>query len=412
MRQRIRARIEELHPRVVERRRDFHRHPELAFEEVRTAGIVADWLSGLGLEVRARVATTGVVARLRGKGPASGPRRTVAIRADMDALPVQDAKRGALVSEVAGKMHACGHDAHTAMGLGAAAVLAELRDELPGDVVFVFQPAEEGPGGAEPMIAEGALDGVDFILGQHCQPSLPAGEIGLSRGPALAATDAFELKIMGVGGHGAYPHLTTDAIVVTAQVITALQTIVSRNVDPLAAAVVTIGTIQGGYNFNVIADVVSLRGTVRTLDPALRDFIPARIEAIVAGICGAHGARHELVYRRKYPATVNPDAGVALVREVAGALLGESHVHELRPSMGGEDFAYYLQKIPGCFYWLGVRHPHPEHPGYGLHHPAFDIDEEALKTGVEVLVEGALAYLRGSTPSAQAVSGSARPAAG
>ncbi len=411
MREAIRARIEELHPRVVERRRDFHRHPELAFEEVRTAGIVADWLAGLGLEVRAHVAKTGVLARLRGTAPTRGAsrRRTVAIRADMDALPVQDAKRGALVSEVAGKMHACGHDAHTAMALGAAAVLAELRDELPGDVVFVFQPAEEGPGGAEPMIAEGALDGVDFILGQHCQPSLPAGQIGLSRGPALAATDAFELKILGVGGHGAYPHLTTDAIVVAAQVITALQTIVSRNVDPLAPAVVTIGTIHGGYSFNVVADVVALRGTVRTLDPALRDFIPARIEAIVAGICAAHGARHELAYRRKYPATVNPDVGVALVREVAGAILGEAAVHEFRPSMGGEDFAYYLQKIPGCFYWLGVRHPNPEHPGYGLHHPAFDIDEEALKTGVQVLVEGALAYLRGG---AGAVTGSDRPAAG
>jgi amidohydrolase len=394
MRERIRARIDELQPRVVEVRRDLHRHPELGFEEVRTSGLVAEALGCLGgLSIRTGVARTGIVARLRGEATSIGPRRTVALRADMDALPVQDQKRGPLCSGTPGKMHACGHDAHTAMLLGAAQVLSELRAELPGDVVFLFQPAEEGPGGAEPMIAEGALDGVDFVLGQHCLPSLAAGEIGVSDGAALAATDAFELRIRGVGGHGAYPHLTTDAIVVAAQVVTALQTIVSRTVDPLAAAVVTIGTIQGGYNFNVVADVVEMKGTVRTLDPALHEAIPKRLEAIVAGVCAAHGARYELDYRRKYPATVNHAEGTSLVRAVGRALLGPAAVHELRPSMGGEDFAYYLQRVPGCFWWLGVRHPSPEHPGYGLHHPAFDIDEEALKTGVAMLVEGALAYL-------------------
>ncbi len=403
MRERVRARIEELHPQIVERRRDLHRHPELGFEERRTAGIVAEWLGALGLEVRAGVAGTGVVGRLRGLATSSGARRTIALRADMDALPVQDKKRGPLASEVAGKMHACGHDAHTAMLLGAASVLAELRDELPGDVVFLFQPAEEGPGGAEPMIAAGALDGVDMILGQHCQPSLPVGEIGVSRGAALAATDAFELTIHGVGGHGAYPHLATDAIVVAAQVVMALQTIVARNLDPLASAVVTIGTIHGGYNFNVIADVVELRGTVRTLDPHLRDAMPARIEAIAAGVCAAHGARHELEYHRKYPPTINHEVGVALVRRVAGEVLGAANVRELPPSMGGEDFAYYLQEVPGCFYWLGARHPHPEQEGYALHSPHFDIDEEALKVGVQLLVEGALEHLlKGAGPNAAA----------
>ena len=393
MRERIVARLRDLQPSMIERRRDLHRHPELAFQEHRTSGIVAEELRKLGVEVRTGVAKTGVVGRIRGRG--QGARRTIALRADMDALPIADAKAGHVdyASTVPGKMHACGHDAHVTMLLGAAAVLQELRDELPGDVVLVFQPAEEGVGGAEPMIREGVLDGVDFILGQHMLPLYPAGEIVVTPGAAMAAADKFVLRIRGTGGHGAYPHLAVDTIPVAAQVISALQSVVARNVDPLQSAVLTIGTIRGGYNFNVIADVVELAGTVRTFDPALREAIPARIEAIAAGVCAAFGATHELEYKFHYPPVINPERGVALLRQVASDALGAEHVRLVAPSMGGEDFSYYLQKVPGCFYFVGCRSEHPLDERYNLHHPAFDLDERALSVGAQVFVEGAMRYL-------------------
>jgi len=390
MREQIAERIRVLHPQLVERRRDFHRHPELAFQEVRTSGIVAEWLQALGLEVRTGVAQTGVVATLRGAKP--GP--TVALRADMDALPIQDVKNCDYKSTVDGKMHACGHDAHTTMLLGAASVLAGLREELAGNVVFLFQPAEEGPGGAEPMIAEGALEGVDFILGQHMAPTMPAGMIGVCEGPAMAAPDEFKLVIKGVSGHGAYPHISVDAIPLTAQVITALQTIVSRTVDPLQSAVLSIGTINGGYGFNVIADRVELTGTVRTFDGLLREAIPQRMEAIIKGVTAAFGGSYELEYIYRYPPLINDAAACELVRRVGREVLGDDRVIDAPPSMGGEDFAYFLEKVPGCFYWLGCKHPQPVHEGYNLHHAGFDLDEEALFFGTQMLVEGTLAYLK------------------
>lgn len=393
MRERIAQRVRELHPRLVEQRRDFHRHPELAFQEFRTSQIVAEWLTELGLEVRTGVAQTGVVAKLHGARPG----RTVALRADMDALPIQDVKSCEYASAWEGVMHACGHDAHTAMVLGAATVLSELRNELEGNVVFLFQPAEEGPGGAAPMMREGALEGVDFILGQHMAPVLPAGYLGLTEGPAMAAVDEFALTIRGVGGHGAYPHLAVDAVQISAQVISALQAVVSRSVDPLQAAVLTIGTIHGGYNNNVIADAVELTGTVRTFDPFLREEMPKRMEAILNGITSGYGASYEFAYDFGYPALANPRSGVDLMRQVGRDVLGREKVIDVPPSMGGEDFAYYLQQIPGCFYWLGCRHPQPLHEGYNLHHPAFDIDEEALYHGTRLLVEGALAFLQGES---------------
>ena len=392
MRERILGLLTELEPQLIERRRDLHRHPELGFAEHRTAAIVADWLQRLGFEVRTGVAKTGVVARLRGKHKGG---RTIALRADMDALPIQDAKLGSVdyASTVPHRMHACGHDAHVTMALGAASVLSALRDELPGDVVFIFQPAEEGPGGARPMIEEGALDGVDFILGQHMFPLYRAGEVAVSHGAAMAAADEFQLRILGVGGHGAYPHLAVDAIQVTGQVITALQSIVARNVDPLKSAVISIGTVHGGYNFNVIADVVEMKGTVRTLDEDLRSEVKGRIEAVVRGVTEAFGARFELSYKFGYPATVNHESGVALLRAVAADALGAENVHVVAPSMGGEDFSYYLQKIPGCFYFLGCRHPHPIDARYNIHHPAFDLDEASLVIGAQLFVEGAMRYL-------------------
>ena len=393
MRHRIESRLRELAPTLIERRRDLHRHPELAFQEHRTSAIVADWLEKLGIEVRTGVAKTGVVGRIRGRQ--KGKTRTIALRADMDALPILDAKTGIAdyASTVPGRMHACGHDAHVTMALGAATVLSEMRDELAGDVVLIFQPAEEGVGGAEPMIAEGALDGVDFILGQHAMPLYPAGEIGVSYGAAMAAADFFTLRIHGTGGHGAYPHLAVDAIQIAAQVITTLQAVVARTVDPLQAAVVTIGTIHGGYNFNVIADVVEMKGTVRTLDPALRDAIPARIEALVRGITEGFGARYDFEYQRHYPPVINHDEAVGLLKTVAAEVLGAEKVRLVAPSMGGEDFAYYLHQVPGCFYFVGCRHPHPIDEKYNLHHPAFDIDEHVLTVGAQLFVEGAMRYL-------------------
>ncbi|HEU4962590.1 MAG TPA: amidohydrolase [Bacilli bacterium] len=390
MRDRIAQRVRALHPQLIEQRRDFHRHPELAFQEYRTSQVVAEWLMKLGLEVHTGIAQTGVVAKLYGARPG----RTVALRADMDALPIQDAKSCLYASTVEGVMHACGHDAHTTMVLGAATVISELREELTGNVVFLFQPAEEGPGGAAPMIAEGALDGVDFILGQHLSPTLPVGYVGLTEGPAMAAVDEFQLKIRGVGGHGAYPHLAVDAVQIAAQVISALQGIVSRAVDPLQAAVLTIGTIQGGYGTNVIADLVEMTGTVRTFDGLLREELPKRMEAIIHGVTSGYGASYEFAYDFGYPALVNPRVGVDLMRQVATDLLGRQHVLDVPPSMGGEDFAYFLQKIPGCFSWIGCKHPQPLQEGYNLHHPGFDIDEEVLAVGTQLLVEGALAYLR------------------
>lgn len=381
----IPERIEALYPSLVELRRDLHRHPELGYQEHRTSRRVAEWLTGAGIEVRTGVAQTGVVGRLKGGRP--GP--TVALRADMDALPLQDTKTCDYASTAPGRMHACGHDAHVTMALGAATVLAGMRDRLGGEVVFLFQPAEEGPGGAEAMIAEGVLEGVDFILGQHMLPLYPAGQLALSDGAALAAVDEFVVRIIGRGGHGGYPHLTVDTIPIAAQLICALQTVVSRTVDPLQPAVVSVGMIQGGSNFNVIAEATMLKGTVRTLDPTLRMEIRKRIEQLVEGIVRTFGARHELEYTHHYAPTINTARGVELMREVAGEVLGPENVHTIAPSMGGEDFGYFLRKVPGCFYWLGCKHPEMKQP-YNIHHPAFDIDERSLAHGVRLYVQGVL----------------------
>jgi amidohydrolase len=303
---------------------------------------------------------------------------------------VQDVKTCDYASQVPDKMHACGHDAHVTMALGAATILASMRDSLEGEVVFLFQPAEEGPGGALPMIEEGALQGVDFIVGQHMGPLHPTGDIAVSDGPAMAAADFFELTIVGRGGHGAYPHLSIDAIPIAAQVVTALQTIVSRGIDPLKSAVVSIGTIEGGYRSNVVADKVKMTGTTRSFDPGVRLAIRDRVEAIVAGVVGAHGGSYELHYRLGYPPLLNHKGALTVLRRVAADLLGAEHVHTVPPSMGGEDFAYFLQKIPGCFYWLGCRGGAPRP---NIHHPAFDLDEEALVTGVQLFVHVALEFL-------------------
>nr|MCU0684254.1 amidohydrolase [Polyangiaceae bacterium] len=364
-----------------------------AYEEVRTGGVVREWCEALGLETRAGIAKTGVIATLRGAKPG----RRVALRADMDALPIQEANVCDYASARAGVMHACGHDAHTAMLLGVASVLAPLREGIEGEIRFLFQPAEEGHGGAVPLIEAGALEGVDLVLGQHMGPEHATGTIAVSRGPAMAAADFFTMKIIGKGGHGAYPHLTVDPVPIAAQVVLALQTIVSRTVDPLASAVLSIGTIRGGFRDNVVAPEVELSGTARSFDPALRLELPKRVEQIGRGVAEAHGARFELDYKLQYPPVINHDRPTRLVEQVGRELLGESGVKIIAPSMGGEDFAFYLEKVPGCFYWLGCRAPsRPE--AANLHSPTFDIDEAALSHGMQVMASAALRFLERGTP--------------
>jgi len=372
--------------RVLELRRAIHRRPELGFEERETAALIERELDSLGIEHR-RVAGTGVVGILRGGRHG----RVAALRADMDALPIDERTGLPFSSQIAGAMHACGHDAHTAMLLGAARVLSERRDAFQGTVVLIFQPAEEGPGGAEPMIAEGALDDpkVDAIAMLHVDVRLNAGTIGITPGPVNASADELHLTIRGRGGHGAYPHNAVDAIPAAAAVVTALQNIAARETDPLGAVVVTIGTIRGGYRNNVIADSVEMTGTLRAFDPSVRDALQSRVERIANGVAGAYNATAEVTVVRGYPPVVN-DSGLAeeftnYVREKT-----QINVERPMPTMGGEDFAYFAQRVRGLQIRLGVRNESigAIHSG---HSPQFVIDEAALPVGVQTLVAFALA---------------------
>lgn len=381
--------VDAIAPEIVSNRRDFHMHPELGFEEVRTAGRLVELLRGYGLEVETMVGT-GVVAYLRGAKPG----KTLLVRADIDALPVQELSTHDYRSTHPGKMHACGHDAHMAILLGVAKVLASRQHELAGTVKLVFQPAEEGPGGALPMIEAGVLENpkVEAAIGFHVWNNLPVGQIGVRSGPIMANTDQFDLFIEGKGGHGAMPHLSVDAIAVAGQVISALQTIVARNVSPLDSAVVTLGKIRGGDRHNIIAQTVELSGTVRSFSKTVGEMLPRRIEEVVAGITGALGASYRLEYERTYPATVNDPGMTELVRRAAAEVVGEEQVIECEPSMGGEDMAYFLREVPGCYFFIGTANaergldnPH--------HHPGFDLDERGLPIGAKVVVQAIYDYL-------------------
>jgi amidohydrolase len=362
---------------VVRWRREIHRHPELGFEEDRTGELVAHELRKAGIETT-RVAKTGVVGILRGAQPG----KTIALRADMDALPIVESSGEPFASEINGKMHACGHDAHTAMLLGAAVSLARERDQLAGTIKFFFQPAEEGPGGAKPMIEAGVMQGVDAVATIHVWPTLPAGTIGIRRGPATASCDDFDLEIRGRGGHGGYPHLSVDTIPIAAEIVGALQHIASREIDPLDSVVVAIGQIQGGYRRNVIADVTKLSGTVRCLNESIRATIPERIERVVRGICDAHRATHELRFEFGYPSVQNDVALADRIAGIAQSTAGIPAVVTLeRPTMGAEDFSYFAQVAPGCMIRLGVASPGDKSPAM-LHSPTFRLDEAALTSGV------------------------------
>lgn len=390
----LRKDIDEIMPGVVADRRDFHEHPELGFQEVRTAGIVADRLRALGVEdIRTGIAGTGVTGLIH--GTKDGPRRTVLLRADMDALPILEENEVEYVSRNPGVMHACGHDAHTAMLLGSARLLSERRDQFPGTVKLLFQPAEElPPGGAKPMIDAGVLEDprVDAAFGLHIDQDNPVGKIGMRSGPAMAAADRFALVIHGKGGHGAKPNDTIDPIVVGAQIVNALQTLVSRTIDPTEEAVVTVGVFQAGKAFNVIPDTAELGGTVRTFNPENRDLLERRIGEIAAGIAEALGATVDYTYTRGYPATVNHPEMAELVREEAARVVGDDGVHNPALMMGAEDFSYFLEEVPGAYWFVGSQNPE-RGLVWGHHHPKFDLDEAALAIGMESMVNVALRYL-------------------
>jgi len=380
--------------RTVEIRRAIHRRPELGFEENETAALVECELDDLGIRHR-RVAGTGVIGVIEGKRPG----RTVALRADMDALPLTERTGLPFASEVAGKMHACGHDAHTAMLLGAARILAAMRETLAGTIVLLFQPAEEGPGGAQPMIDEGALDDpkVEAIAMLHVDTRIPADRIGITPGPVCAAADELYITVRGKGGHGAHPHAAVDAIPAAAAMVLALQNVAARETDPLKSVVLTIGTIAGGYRNNIIADVVELSGTIRAFDPEIREGWEKRVRRIVDGVSAAYGVKSELRVLYGYPPVVND---VPLAQAFSEYLQRAGvRVERLAPSMGAEDFAYFALRVPGVLVRLGVR---SERDGavHSGHSPEFRVDENALPLGIRTLVAFATGVASGEIPLA------------
>ena len=398
----LNERLEQYYPEMVETRRDLHMHPELSFEEERTPRKVAEHLRSLGLEVRTGVGGRGVVGLLAGGRP--GP--TVALRADFDALPIQEENEVPYASTVPGVMHACGHDVHTATLLGVARVLGEVRDELAGKVVFIHQFAEElAPGGAKPMIEDGCLDGVDVIYGAHVWANLPLGTVGFRSGPAMAAADTFEVKVNGRGGHGAMPHTAVDPLVTASQLVVNLQQVVSRRVDPLKAAVVTVGSLHAGSAFNVIPDSAALKGTVRTFDETVRSKIEEEIGRIVEGTCMAAGAKGEYRFQRGYPALVNHQQETETIARLAREMLGDEAVTEVEPIMGGEDFAYYLEQVPGTFFFVGGSN---EERGFGYphHHPRFDVDERAMLVAGRLFIAAVLDFLGGDLAAEKALQAS------
>lgn len=370
-------------------RRDLHRNPELGFAEKRTANLVERCLDELGIR-HERMLGTGVVGLI--EGGAEGC--CVALRADMDALPLQDAKSGELCSGVAGVMHACGHDAHTACLLGAARLIVSHRSDLRGSVKLIFQPAEEtDTGGALPMIEAGVLENphVDALFGLHADPGCPAGSVAIADGYVHAASDMFDVTIRGRGGHGAYPQGTVDALYAACQCVSTLQSIVSRNVGPLESAVLTVGRIQSGTVRNVISANAAFSGIIRTLDPDVRETVKKRFGDVVRGLCASLGAEVDIEMKSGYPMLHNDPVMVDFMRDTAAAAIGAEHVLNGKPSLGVEDFAYFAQKRPGCFFSLGVRNEERGivHP---LHSEHFDVDEGALPVGAALLASAALAY--------------------
>ena len=373
--------IAALHDDMTDWRHDIHAHPEIAFEEVRTAGIVADKLKAWGIEVHTGIAKTGVVGVLKGRG---GGDRTVALRADMDALPMTEETGLPYQSVNPGKFHGCGHDGHTTMLLGAAKYLSETRN-FDGTVYFLFQPAEEGAGGARVMIEEGLLDRFPCaeVYALHNWPLLPVGEIGVRSGPIMAATDTFSATVRGVGGHAAMPHLTVDPIVIGAQIVNAWQSLVSRSTDPIRSGVLSVTKFHGGSAFNVIPEQVMLGGTVRTFDPEVQATIRDGMTRLAQGIADAHGGSAEVEYRVGYPATVNPPDYADIAAAIAGGVVGSDKVRrDVAPVMGGEDFAFLLNKRPGAYLLVGQA---GGASACSVHNPRYDFNDEILPIGASLL---------------------------
>ncbi len=380
----IRLGIRSLQPQLVEWRRHLHQRPELGFKEQLTAQLIAQKLQEWGIEHQTGIAQTGIVATI----PSNRPGPVLAIRADMDALPVQEENDVPYRSMHDGVMLACGHVGHSAIALGTAYYLSQHRDDFAGTVKFIFQPAEEGPGGAKPMVEAGVLKNpdVDAIIGLHLWNNLPLGTVGVRSGALMAAVECFKCTILGKGGHGAMPHQTVDSVVVSAQIVNALQTIVARNVDPIESAVVTVGELHAGTAQNVIAGTARMSGTVRYFNPKLEGYFGKRLEQVIAGVCQSQGASYELDYWHLYPPVINDVKIAELVRSVASEVIETPAgiVPECQ-TMGGEDMAFFLQAVPGCYFFLGSANPTKD-LAYPHHHPRFDFDETALGMGVEIFI--------------------------
>lgn len=384
----IKKRCQELKETIIGWRRAFHRFPELSFQEKETAGKVAAILKSYGLDVRERVGGGyGVIGDL--SGAADGP--VIALRADMDALPIQEETGLSFASQVPGVMHACGHDGHMAALLGAAAILSSLKDSLQGTVRFIFQPAEEvTPGGALGMIKDGALERVEAIYGIHLWSEFPAGSFRTALGPVMAAVDNFTIRIAGKGGHGGLPHRSVDALLVASHLVMAAQHIVSRQTDPVEAAVITFGKLEAGDTFNVIADHARLWGTARSLTPQTRDLLEAKLCETAHSIAALYGTKAEITYERGFPPIVNHEREARLAMAVA-AEMTPGQVSLMPPNMAGEDFAYYLQHVPGAYCFIGAGDPN--HAAYPHHHPRFQIEESAILMATEWFCRIALRYV-------------------
>ncbi len=383
--------IKKYEDEVISIRRDLHKHPEVGFDLERTANKVAKILEKLDFKVERNIAKSGVVGLLRGDN--DGP--TVALRADMDALPMKEENDFDFASVEEEKMHACGHDGHTAILLGVAMVLSEIKDEINGNVKLIFQPAEEGPGGAEPMIKEGVLENpkVDAIFGLHIWLEIDSGKVGVKNGPLFASIDEVDIDIKGDSAHGASPHQGVDAVVVAADVIKSLQSIISRRVDPIDSAVITIGKIEGGFVRNVIADNVRLEATIRSLNPEVRKLLEEEVKKKVKNICLANDSDFEMDYRNLYPSLQNDKEMNSLVKNNAIDVVGDENVIDVKePTMGGEDYAYFLKEVPGTFFLLGGRNEKkgitaPHHNSY------FNFDEDIMVDGIEIMVKSVLDFL-------------------
>jgi len=382
----LRKDVESLTSQIIEWRRDFHRHPEIAFEEQRTSSVIREFLESLGMPV-----TTFAKTGLRGVMEGKPGGRTVALRADIDALPLKEEGEKEYISQNPEATHACGHDGHMAILMGVAKLFSQKTDSFQGKVVFLFQPSEERiPGGAKQMIEEGALEDVNAIFGLHLWQPLPTGCVGIVKGAMMAQPDKFSIIVKGKGGHGSMPHQTVDPILVASHLVVNIQSIVSRNIDPLKPAVVSFGTVNGGTIDNIIPSEVSLTGTVRSFDSSIQSLAEERLKEITETTCKAFGATSVFQYEKGYPPVVNEESMVDFVLEVAGKALGEEKIKAIDPVMGGEDFAYFLQKVPGAFFFFGMgdgmEFPH--------HHPAFDIDEKALPQATLLMTALALEYLQ------------------